>query len=116
MYRTSQAPQDPYTQQQRTLSNGLGGQTRTSSMPMDAPPVSSKAETAPDLLTRAFNEALRPHQERVDQLESELANLQAYVDQLEQQRSEIYSWIDKRGLRPGSSPSASPNRNLTLHH
>jgi len=108
MYRTSQAPQDPYTQQQfqqqqRTLSNGLGGQQRTTSMPMD---VSAKTEAAPDLLTRAFNEALRPKQERIEQLEGELANLQAYVEQLEQQRSEMYSWIDKRGLRPGlfSSP------------
>jgi len=112
MYRTSQTPQDPYTQQQlqqqqRTLSNGLSGQQRTSSMPVDPPPVSAKTE-APDLLTRAFNEALRPHQERVEQLEAELANLQAYVDQLEQQRSEMYSWIDKRGLRPGLSPSAPP--------
>lgn len=111
MYRTSQAPQDPYTQQQfqqqqRTLSNGLDGQQRTTSMPMDPPSVSAKAEAAPDLLTRAFNEALRPKQERIEQLEGELANLQAYVEQLEQQRSEMYSWIDKRGLRPGlfSSP------------
>ena len=108
MYRTSQAPQDPYAQQhQRTLSSG---QQRTSSMPMDPPPVSSKTEPAPDLLMRAFNEALRPHQERVEQLEGELTNLQAYVEQLEQQRSEMYSWIDKRGLRPGLSSSAHPDK------
>jgi DNA-binding protein YbaB len=122
MYRTSQAPQDPYAQQQlqqhqRTLSNGLSGQQRTSSMPVDPSSVSAKNETAPDLLTRAFNEALRPHQERVEQLEGELANLQAYVEQLEQQRSEIYSWIDKRGLRPGLSPYTPPKKKiLTLHH
>jgi hypothetical protein len=119
MYRTSQAPQDPYAQQQlqqqqRTLSNG---QQRTSSMPMDPPPVSAKTEAAaPDLLMRAFNEALRPYQERVEQLEGELTNLQAYVEQLEQQRSEMYSWIDKRGLRPGASPSTPPKKLPTTNN
>lgn len=124
MYRTSQPPQDPYLQQQfqqqhqqqqRTLSNGVGGHPRTSSLPMDPAPLSAKAEAAPDLLMRAFNEALRPYQDKVEQLEGQLADLQAYVDQLEQQRSEMYGWIDKRGLRPGLFPPPPPIRLLTPH-
>ena len=57
--------------------------------------------TAPDLLTHAFNEALRPHAEKIEMLEQQLADMQEWVQQQEQQRMEIYSWIDKRGLRPG---------------
>lgn len=106
MYRNSgpidtYVPQQQYQQQPRALNNGVATHNRTSSMAMDSAPVSAKSEAAPDLLMRAFNEALRPHQEKVEQLEAQLADLQAYVDSLEQQRSEMYSWIDKRGLRPG---------------
>lgn len=60
-----------------------------------------KQETAPDLLTQAFNLALKPHVEKVDTLESEIADLRAYIDQLELQRNDVHAWIDKRGLRPG---------------
>lgn len=56
---------------------------------------------APDLLTHAFNEALRPHTEKIEMLEEQLAQMQEWVREQEQQRLEIYSWIDKRGLRPG---------------
>lgn len=106
MYRNSgpidtYVPQQQYQQQPRALNNGVATHNRTSSMAMDSAPVSAKSEAAPDLLMRAFNEALRPHQEKVEQLEAQLADLQAYVDSLEQQRSEMYSWIDNRGLRPG---------------
>ena len=58
-------------------------------------------QSAPDLLQHAFNEALRPHQEKVEMLEQQLADMQEWVREQEQQRVEIYSWIDKRGLRPG---------------
>jgi len=70
-------------------------------MPLDSTPLTAKSDAAPDLLMRALNEALRPYQEKAEQLEGQLADLQSYVDNLERQRSEIYSWIDKRGLRPG---------------
>jgi hypothetical protein len=60
-----------------------------------------KLEAIPDPLTRAFNEALRPHQDRIEGLEGQLADLQAYAEQLEAQRAEFFAWIDKRGLRPG---------------
>lgn len=112
MYRNSgsidtYAPQQQYQQQPRPLNNGVATQNRVSSMGMDSAPVSAKSETGPDLLMRAFNEALRPHQEKVEQLEAQLADLQAYVDDLERQRAEMYSWIDKRGLRPGRPLSTS---------
>ena len=76
-------------------------------MPLDSAPVSSKSDGASDLLLRAFNEAVRPHEEKGQQLEAQLADLQSYIDSLEQQRSEIYNWIDKRGLRPGESTFSS---------
>ena len=70
----------------------------------DKIPSSSKADTAPpDLLMQAFNQALRPHMDKVDAMESEIADLRAYVDQLEAQRNDVYAWIDKRGLRPGET-------------
>jgi hypothetical protein len=106
MYRNSASidtyvPQQQYPQQPRQANNGVATQNRVSSVGTDTAPMSAKSEAGPDLLIRAFNEALRPHQEKVDQLEAQLADLQAYVDSLEQQRAEVYSWIDKRGLRPG---------------
>lgn len=60
-----------------------------------------ESQAAPDLLMQAFNQALRPHLDKVDAMEVEIADLRAYIDQLEQQRSDVHAWIDKRGLRPG---------------
>jgi prefoldin subunit 5 len=54
-------------------------------------------------LTQAFNTALKPYNDKVDNLENEIADLRAYIDQLEAQRNDIHAWIDKRGLRPGES-------------
>ncbi|CAO2652953.1 Nn.00g023640.m01.CDS01 [Neocucurbitaria sp. VM-36] len=61
---------------------------------------SNKPEPMPDLLAQAFNQAVRPYTEKIEHLESQLADMQAWVDQLEQQRAEVHNWIDKRGLRP----------------
>ena len=77
------------------LSNGYGSGAppqRTSGQNMDA---------APDLLMQAFNTALRPYHDKVDTLETEVADLRAYIDRLEQQQADVHAWIDKRGLRPG---------------
>jgi prefoldin subunit 5 len=57
----------------------------------------------PDLITAAFNQAVQPYTEKIEQLESQLADMQNWVDQLEQQRAEVHNWIDKRGLRPGKT-------------
>lgn len=96
MYPRQQAPQEPYIVQQRP--SGLGH----SAMPMDTAPLTAgKIEPMPDLLTRAFQEAVRPYTDKIEVLESQLADLQAWVEQMEQQRAEVHAWIDKRGLRPG---------------
>lgn len=77
------------------MSNGFGPAKPAS---VSAP---IQAEPMPDLLTRAFNEAVRPYTNRVEELENEVADLKAWVEQLEAQRREVHAWIDKRGLRPG---------------
>jgi hypothetical protein len=77
---------------------------------------SSKAEPMPDLLSRAFNEAIRPYTNRVEELENEVTDLKAWVEQLEAQRREVHAWIDKRGLRPGIfCPSPSTCHDAQLH-
>jgi hypothetical protein len=66
---------------------------------------SSKHEPAPDLLLQAFNQALRPYNDKVENLENEIHDLKAYIDQLEAQQRDVHAWIDKRGLRPGKTDS-----------
>ncbi|KAF2746348.1 hypothetical protein M011DRAFT_519916 [Sporormia fimetaria CBS 119925] len=94
MYPRQQAPQEAYAPQ---LQNGHSSMP-TMSNPAPAAPL--KAEPMPDLLAQAFNQAVRPYTEKIEQLEHQLADMQAWIDQLEQQRAEVHSWIDKRGLRP----------------
>ena len=79
------------------MTNGFNGGGVSSGSISNKPP----AEQMPDLLTRAFNEAVRPYTNRVEELENEVADLKAWVEQLEAQRREVHAWIDKRGLRPG---------------
>lgn len=89
----------------------MNGTRNTASMNMDGDTLHSPtgagalkpAIAAPDLLTQAFNAALRPHTERVEQLEQENQDLRAWIDELNKQQQEIFAWIDKRGLRPGKS-------------
>jgi hypothetical protein len=97
MFARSQAPADPYGRPQQA--NGING--ARNSIHIDNSLPSPKIESAPDLLTRAFNEAVRPFSDKIEQLEAQVADLQSWVQQLEEQRSEVHSWIDKRGLRPG---------------
>ena len=102
MYPRPQAPQDAYS---RGISNGHNVAATPAMQP--APALSSgKIEPMPDMLAQAFNQAVRPYTERIEQLESQLAEVQSWVEQLEQQRAEVHSWIDKRGLRPGVYPVA----------
>lgn len=100
MFARSQAPSDPYSRPQQA--NGLNG--GRNSIHLDTNMMSPKVESAPDLLTRAFNEAVRPFSDKIEQLEAQVADLQAWVQQLEDQRADVHSWIDKRGLRPGEFP------------
>lgn len=90
------------------MTNGFGSHnSHGSGYDMGSSPVAHKSEAAPDLLLQAFNQALRPYTDKVETLESEIADLRAYIDQLEGQRSEVHAWIDKRGLRPGESDTIS---------
>ena len=103
MYPRPQGPQDAYG---HGLPNGGQG-----NMPVmhSTPPMASKTEPMPDLLAQAFNQAVRPYTDKIEALEGQVADLQAWVEQLEQQRAEVHAWIDKRGLRPGTQ-SGLPGR------
>lgn len=91
-------------------SGGFGGE----------PTSATKHEPAPDLLLQAFNQAIRPYSDKIENLEGEIADLKAYIDALERQRTEVHGWIDKRGLRPGEykrcQNAGHCNRALTRIH
>lgn len=89
---TYQSP--PVSAGARGMSNGY-----------EVSPQSAKHEAAPNLLLEAFNQAIRPYNEKVENLESEIADLRAYIEALERQRNDVHAWIDKRGLRPGTYES-----------
>ncbi|KAG9719369.1 hypothetical protein KCU84_g19996, partial [Aureobasidium melanogenum] len=93
------------------MSNGFGGPTKPASVSVPIQP-----EPMPDLLTRAFNEAVRPYTNRVEELENEVADLKAWVEQLEAQRREVHAWIDKRGLRPDVPPSIAQQMDASNPH
>ena len=56
---------------------------------------------APDPLTKAFNDAIRPYVDQIEVLRNELEDAQLQVQQLEDERADMHAWIDKRGLRAG---------------
>lgn len=56
---------------------------------------------APDPLTKAFNDAIRPYLDQIDNLRNELDDVTLQVQQLEEERADMHAWIDKRGLRAG---------------
>lgn len=104
---TAPRPQDSPAAYSSQRPGGIGLGARDSGY-VDAAPTTpnqtheqDQAFSAPDLLTRAFNEAVRPYSEKIEHLEQQLAEMQGFIEQMEQQRMDIFSWIDKRGLRPG---------------
>lgn len=60
-------------------------------------------EPTPDPLAKAFNEALRPYQDQIEDLRAELDEKQYQIEKLEDERADMHAWIDKRGLRAGQS-------------
>lgn len=64
---------------------------------------STRVEPTPDPLTRAFNEAIKPYVDQIEQLDRQMTDMHLRIQQLEDERTEIHSWIDKRGFRPGMS-------------
>lgn len=65
-------------------------------------------EPAPDPLTKAFNEALRPYQDQIEDLRAEIEEKTYQLEKLEDERADMHAWIDKRGLRAGKKSPASP--------
>ena len=61
----------------------------------------SKFEPTPDPLTKAFNEAIRPYQDQIEDLKAELEEKDYKIEKLEDERADMHAWIDKRGLRAG---------------
>ncbi|KAM0718367.1 hypothetical protein Q7P37_005437 [Cladosporium fusiforme] len=118
MYNRQAAPQEVQYGSPPMSSGGHRGQQSNGydhgGFQSGAPPP-SKSEPLPDLLSQAFNQALRPYNEKVDNLESEIADLRAYIDQLEAQRNDIHAWIDKRGLRPDVPASIAHQMDQSSH-
>lgn len=59
---------------------------------------------APDPLTKAFNEAIKPYVDQIETLKNEVEDLTLQLQQLEDERADMHAWIDKRGLRAGNTP------------
>ncbi|CBX90964.1 hypothetical protein LEMA_P059980.1 [Plenodomus lingam JN3] len=101
MYPRPQQPQESSAfAPQQNIPNGTHSAMPIRNQAMAPNTSMAPAAPMPDLLAQAFNQAVRPYTEKIEQLESQLADMQAWVDQLEQQRAEVHNWIDKRGLRP----------------
>ena len=97
-YRRS-GPQEHQLSSQQQLSSPPRPPGTSSDATMYTAPVN--LTNAPDPLTRAFNEAIKPYVEQIDLLKSDLEDAHLQVSQLEDERAEMHAWIDKRGLRPG---------------
>ncbi|KAL8952649.1 MAG: hypothetical protein Q9222_001455 [Ikaeria aurantiellina] len=94
-YRPSTAPKSepqhynslPIQRPQESNHNGTGHASPT------------QFTQAPDPLTRAFNEAVKPYLEKIERLQAEIDDQKLDIQQLEDERADMYAWIDKRGLR-----------------
>ncbi|KAI4159784.1 MAG: hypothetical protein LQ342_006295 [Letrouitia transgressa] len=80
--------------QEQSSSNGTAHNTPPQTM---AP--------APDPLTRAFNDAIKPYKDKIDRLQAELEEKNLDIQALEDERADMHAWIDKRGLRADLPPS-----------
>ena len=61
----------------------------------------SNMTSAPDPLTKAFNEAIKPYIDQIETLKNDLDDAHLHLQQLEDERADMHAWIDKRGLRAG---------------
>ncbi|KAB8349775.1 hypothetical protein FH972_023789 [Carpinus fangiana] len=141
MYQSQQRPQQPQQQQHqqqqqqqqhqqqqqqhdsgyssaRPTNNGSMGSRgpagRDSGYADDAPQTQLDGKlAAPDLLTRAFHESVRPYTDKIEALEQQLQDMQNFLDQMETQRMDIFAWIDKRGLRPDVPPQIAKQMDTT---
>ncbi|KAI4255459.1 MAG: hypothetical protein L6R42_006724 [Xanthoria sp. 1 TBL-2021] len=117
-YRPTTAPsQDP--QQYNALPIQRPQESSNNATGHNTPP----QMTAPDPLTRAFNEAVKPYIEKIERLQAEVEDKNLDIQQLEEERADMHAWIDKRGLRadvPASIAAAmnsdSTSAQTLAHH
>lgn len=64
--------------------------------------VTSTMEPTPDPLAKAFNDAIRPYQDQIEDLRNKLEDTTYQLEKLEDERADMHAWIDKRGLRAGT--------------
>lgn len=98
-----QGQQDHYATPPLSSSGNRGMTNGYSGMQSATGSASKQHEAAPDLLTRAFNEALRPYTTKLEEMENEIADLHFEIERMTSQQREVHAWIDKRGLRPGTA-------------
>lgn len=95
-YRAQPLQDHIYNSSQRPPGTSSDATTHTA-------PTNMNLASAPDPLTKAFNEAIKPYVEQIDVLRNELDDTLVQVQQLEDERADMHAWIDKRGLRAGKS-------------
>ncbi|KAI4178937.1 MAG: hypothetical protein LQ348_005495 [Seirophora lacunosa] len=107
---------------QRPTTAGQSDPHYHTALPIQRPPEGSNNATAhntppstmtsaPDPLTRAFNEAVRPYVDKIDRLQAEIEERNLDIQQLEDERADMHAWIDKRGLRADVPPSIAAAMN-----
>lgn len=121
---SSQSSQDGYSNSNHRPQGGIstrdsgfvdsGTPQQQHQQPMmgGAPLKSMDSLSAPDLLTAAFNAAVKPYTDKIAQLEEQMHLMSAQLQRFEEERHTICTWIDKRGLRAGRSMAF---RSLPLH-
>lgn len=97
-YRAQPLQDHLYNSSQRPPGTSSDATTHTA-------PTNLNMAAAPDPLTKAFNEAIKPYIDQIDLLRNELDDATLQVQHLEDERADMHAWIDKRGLRAGKSPS-----------
>lgn len=129
LYKDTQYPSSPTSQDKLQSYRASAPQDHLYNSSQRPPGTSSDVTThtaptamapAPDPLTKAFNDAIRPYLDQIDNLRNELDDVTLQVQQLEEERADMHAWIDKRGLRagkpaphfhpfpPGSAPTNLP--------
>ncbi|MCJ1323453.1 hypothetical protein MMC10_000113 [Thelotrema lepadinum] len=97
MMRRSQPEPHQYDQNHYSSSQPQMGRSMNGDGAMDS---TSNFAPAPDMLTRAFNEALKPYTERINLMQADIDAANAEINKLESEKAALHNWIDKRGLRP----------------
>lgn len=100
---SSRSSQDGYNSQRpmTTRDSGFVDSNNTPQHNMPAQATPSKPMAAPDLLTAAFNAAIKPYTDEIAELKAHLGSMQHQLDMMGKERGVFINWIDKRGLRAG---------------